>query len=122
MDSKTFCYGVAFHPFQSPNICIKQYRACICNLLKEPRNRFPAWRNQFLGSLKVYKYGLTAVCGGDEVESCRSVLRHSLYVRGFRFEAYVSSTQRKQTIYGWGASNRHTNAADSICHKCIPRV
>jgi hypothetical protein len=43
------------------------------NLFKEPRNRFPAWRagynnpfdvyrparNRFLGSLKVYKFGLS---------------------------------------------------------------
>ncbi len=34
------------------------YRAFICKPFKEPSNRFPAWRNRFLGSLKVYKFGL----------------------------------------------------------------
>ncbi len=33
-------------------------RARICKPFKEPRNRFPAWRNRFLDSLNVYKYGL----------------------------------------------------------------
>ncbi len=33
-------------------------RARICKPCKEPRNRFPAWRNRFLGSINVYKYGL----------------------------------------------------------------
>jgi hypothetical protein len=33
-------------------------RARICQLFKEPSNRFSAWRNRFLGSLNVYKYGL----------------------------------------------------------------
>ncbi len=36
----------------------KQDWACICKPFKEPRNRFPAWRNPFLGSINVYKYGL----------------------------------------------------------------
>ncbi len=34
------------------------YRAFICKPFKEPSNRFSAWRNRFLGSLKVYKFGL----------------------------------------------------------------
>ncbi len=29
-----------------------------CRLFKKPSNRFPAWRNWFLGSLNVYKFGL----------------------------------------------------------------
>jgi hypothetical protein len=39
-------------------------RACFCKHFKEPRNRFPALRNQFLGSLSVYKYGFRAHCKG----------------------------------------------------------
>jgi hypothetical protein len=34
------------------------YRASICKNFREPRNPFPAWQYRFLGSLKVYKYGL----------------------------------------------------------------
>ncbi len=33
-------------------------RARICKPFKEPRNRFPGWRNRFVSSLNVYKYGL----------------------------------------------------------------
>ncbi len=63
------CYSTRLHPFYS--------RARICKPFKEPRNRFPAWqpvrqpylsyrpamlhigwRNRFLGSTHVYKYGL----------------------------------------------------------------
>jgi hypothetical protein len=33
-------------------------RARICKPFKEPRNRFPAWRNRFQGFLNVYKFGL----------------------------------------------------------------
>jgi hypothetical protein len=36
-------------------------RARICKPLKEPRNRFLAWRNRFLGVLNVYKYGLSTI-------------------------------------------------------------
>ncbi len=36
------------------------YRARICKPFKASRNRIPAWRNRFLGSLNVYKYGLWA--------------------------------------------------------------
>jgi hypothetical protein len=32
----------------------------ICRTFKEPKNRFPAWRNRFLDSVNVYKYGLRA--------------------------------------------------------------
>jgi hypothetical protein len=34
-----------------------QYRASICRSFKDPRNRFPAWWNRFLGSTNVDKYG-----------------------------------------------------------------
>jgi hypothetical protein len=38
---------------------IKSSRARICKLFKEPKNRFPAWRNRCLcSSLDIYKYGL----------------------------------------------------------------
>jgi hypothetical protein len=37
-------------------------RARICKPFKEPRNRFPAWRNRFLGSFNVYNCGLNT-CG-----------------------------------------------------------
>ncbi len=38
------------------SICVL-FRALICKLFKEPRNRFPAWRNRFLviGSYKLLK-------------------------------------------------------------------
>jgi hypothetical protein len=39
-------------------LVIVTVRARICRPFKEPRNRFSAWRNRFLGSLNVYKYGL----------------------------------------------------------------
>jgi hypothetical protein len=35
--------------------------------VKEPRNRFPAWQNRFLGSLNVYKYGLSMYTSGNHV-------------------------------------------------------
>ncbi len=35
-----------------------RFRASICKPFKEPRNWSSAWRNRFLGSLNVYKYGL----------------------------------------------------------------
>ncbi len=38
----------------------KTSRARICKPFKEPRNRFPYWRNRFLGFLNVYKIGLCA--------------------------------------------------------------
>ncbi len=34
------------------------YRDRMYKPFKEPRNRFPAWRNRFLASLNFYKYGL----------------------------------------------------------------
>ncbi len=34
-------------------------RVHICKSLKEPMNRFPAWRDRFLVSLNVYKFGLS---------------------------------------------------------------
>ncbi len=37
-------------------------RARICKPFKGPRNRFPAWRNRFLRSWNVYKYGLSVFC------------------------------------------------------------
>ncbi len=37
------------------------HRARICKPVKEPGNQFPAWRNRFLGSLNVYKFGLCTV-------------------------------------------------------------
>jgi hypothetical protein len=33
----------------------KCYKARICRSFKEPRNRFPAWRNRFLDSINVYE-------------------------------------------------------------------
>jgi hypothetical protein len=40
-------------------VCIAvENRARICKPFKEPRNRLPAWRNRFLCSLNVYKFGL----------------------------------------------------------------
>jgi hypothetical protein len=36
---------------------MKSLGARICKPFQEPENRFPAWRNRFLGSLNVYKYG-----------------------------------------------------------------
>ncbi len=41
----------------SPFYANMQMWARICKPFKEPRNRFPAWRNWFLGSLNIYKYG-----------------------------------------------------------------
>jgi hypothetical protein len=38
-------------------------RAQICKPFKEPSNQFPAWRNRFLGSSIVYKYGLSGELG-----------------------------------------------------------
>ncbi len=35
---------------------IDKARARICNPFKEPSNQFPAWRNQFLGSIKGLKF------------------------------------------------------------------
>jgi hypothetical protein len=61
-------------PEQTGNRNLGPCRARICKPFKEPRNQFPAWRartttpfcrtgppgwrNRFLGSLNVYKYGL----------------------------------------------------------------
>ncbi len=44
--------------FFTPLFCCWKTIARICKPLKEARNRFPAWRNRFLGSLIAYKYGL----------------------------------------------------------------
>ncbi len=38
-------------------------RARICKPFKEPRNRFPAWRNRFLGSLRALEIFRHFSCG-----------------------------------------------------------
>ncbi len=40
---------------------LNQEPVCNCKPDKEPRNRFPTWRNRFLGFLNFYKYGLSNV-------------------------------------------------------------
>ena len=54
------------HRIQPLLVCILAFycRARICTPFKEPRNRSPAWRNRFLGSLNVYKFG-----GADTMQS-----------------------------------------------------
>ncbi len=48
---------------------VRQNRARICKPFKEPRNRFPASWNRFLGFLNVYKFGMASKAGGiDSLE------------------------------------------------------
>jgi hypothetical protein len=46
-----------------------QSRARFCKPFMEPRNRFPAWRNRFLGSINVTNMGSDFRCkgGGENV-------------------------------------------------------
>ncbi len=46
-----------FHLLWKDRVHVEAW-ARICKHCKEPRNRFPVWRNRFLGSLDVYKFGL----------------------------------------------------------------
>ncbi len=45
---------------------LEKVSAQICKPLKEPRNRFPARWNRFLGSLNAYKVGLREASGRKE--------------------------------------------------------
>ncbi len=47
---KYFCYTATFRQ------TLRLYKARICKPFKEPRNRFPAWRNRLLGFINLYKY------------------------------------------------------------------
>ncbi len=55
-------------------LCCTRTRARICKPFKEPRNRFPAWRNRFLGSLNVYKYGLCIIENLLESYGCTHIV------------------------------------------------
>ncbi len=44
----------------------------ICKPFKEPRNRFPAWRNRFLDSTNVYKY-----------ELCSPQIQYNIFLKTF---------------------------------------
>ncbi len=73
---------------------LKKVSARICKPLKEPRNRFPARWNWFLGSLNVYKVGLREASGRKEA---------TVYSRLYCRQAYVRQVCVKKAKYRGGA-------------------
>ncbi len=93
-----YCFSIESYSFS----LVFSNWAGICKLFKEPMNRFPAWRNLFLGSLNVYIYGIYPSTGWLLVMSNQRFLK----IVCFRFPTNVP---QKNRIYSFLKQNSLSN-------------